>query len=46
MKIDHVVADIDRACDSVFNHVESQAAIERQHGIRVLHGERHVVESR
>ena len=45
MKIDHLVADVDRTGVCVLDHLQAEAAIEGQHLLGVLHGKGHVIEA-
>ena len=45
MKIDHLVANVNRACISVLDHLTAEAAIEGNHRLGILHWKRYMIET-
>jgi hypothetical protein len=45
VKIYHLLPDVHRAGRSILDYVESEAPVERQHGVGVLHRERDMIET-
>src|SRR6266853_2554983 len=45
MKVDHLVADVDRAGVRALGHRKPESAIEREHRLSVLHGKGDVIEA-